>query len=309
MFIKPILTLAACIAMPAAASAQSDGRSNPFLEPYNTPYNIPPFEKIQYGDYLPAAEKGIAEYKKEVAAIVANQATPDFDNTILALEKAGRLLNRVVGVFSALDETESCPEMTAISEKLNPMYSQASDEIMMNPELFQRVKSVYDRRKSLNLTPEQMRDVEETYKSFTRSGALLNDADKARLMKVNTELTDLFLLFNKNLLKDTNAFQLWVDDASQLSGPPLMWLRPQPMQKQPARKASGFSLFMPPAVCRCFSMPTTATCAAACMKGTLTLPRKVRTTTSLWLIKSSNFAPKRPVCSDLTLLPHTLPTM
>lgn len=220
MFIKPILTLAACIAMPAAASAQSDGRSNPFLEPYNTPYNIPPFEKIQYGDYLPAAEKGIAEYKKEVAAIVANQATPDFDNTILALEKAGRLLNRVVGVFSALDETESCPEMTAISEKLNPMYSQASDEIMMNPELFKRVKSVYDRRKSLNLTPEQMRDVEETYKSFTRSGALLNDADKARLMKVNTELTDLFLLFNKNLLKDTNAFQLWVDDASELSGIP-----------------------------------------------------------------------------------------
>lgn len=220
MFIKPILTFAACIAMPVAISAQSTGRSNPFLEPYNTPYNIPPFEKIQYGDYLPAAEKGIEEYKKEVAAIVANPATPDFDNTILALEKSGRLLNRVVSVFSALDETESCPEMTAISEKLNPMYSQASDEIMMDAGLFKRVKSVYDRRKSLNLTPEQMRDVEETYKSFTRSGALLNDADKARLMKVNTELTDLFLLFNKNLLKDTNAFQLWVDDASQLSGIP-----------------------------------------------------------------------------------------
>lgn len=220
MFIKPILTFAACIAMPVAITAQSTGRSNPFLEPYNTPYNIPPFEKIQYGDYLPAAEKGIEEYKKEVAAIVANPATPDFDNTILALEKSGRLLNRVVSVFSALDETESCPEMTAISEKLNPMYSQASDEIMMDAGLFKRVKSVYDRRKSLNLTPEQMRDVEETYKSFTRSGALLNDADKARLMKVNTELTDLFLLFNKNLLKDTNAFQLWVDDASQLSGIP-----------------------------------------------------------------------------------------
>lgn len=218
---KPILTLAACVVLPVAVHAASAAtRTNPFLEPYNTPYNIPPFEKIQYGDYLPAMEQGIKEYKKEIDAIVNNPATPDFNNTILAMEKSGDLLNRVMTVFSALDETESCPEMVEISEKAYPMYSQCTDEVMMNPKLFQRVKSVYDRRNSLGLTAPQLRAVEQLYKQFTRSGALLSDADKDKLMAINTELTDLYLKFNKNLLDDTNAFQLFVTDASQLAGLP-----------------------------------------------------------------------------------------
>ncbi|MDE6487788.1 MAG: peptidase M3, partial [Paramuribaculum sp.] len=103
--IKPILTLAASIVLPIAshASGSSTTGGNPFLEPYETPYNIPPFEKIRYEHYLPALEQGIEEYKAEISAIVRNRATPDFDNTILAMEKAGRLLNRVMTVFSALD--------------------------------------------------------------------------------------------------------------------------------------------------------------------------------------------------------------
>lgn len=218
---KPILTIAACMVLPIAAHAASVAtRTNPFLEPYNTPYNIPPFEKIQYGDYLPAMEQGIKEYKKDIDAIVNNPAKPDFNNTILAIEKSGELLNRVMTVFSALDETESCPEMVAISEKAYPMYSQCTDEVMMNAKLFQRVKSVYDRRNSLNLTAPQKRAVELLYKRFTRSGALLSDVDKEKLKNINTELTDLYLKFNKNLLDDTNAFQLFVTDKSQLAGLP-----------------------------------------------------------------------------------------
>jgi len=218
---KPILTIAACMVLPIAVHAASAAtRTNPFLEPYNTPYNIPPFEKIQYGDYLPAMEQGIKEYKREIDAIVNNPAKPDFNNTILAMEKSGELLNRVMTVFSALDETESCPEMVAISEKVYPMYSQCSDEVMMNAKLFQRVKSVYDRRNSLNLTAPQKRAVELLYKRFTRSGALLSDVDKEKLKNINTELTDLYLKFNKNLLDDTNAFQLFVTDKSQLAGLP-----------------------------------------------------------------------------------------
>lgn len=218
---KPILTIAASLVLPIASHAATAAtRTNPFLEPYNTPYNIPPFEKIQYGDYLPAIEQGIKEYKKEIDAIVSNPAKPDFNNTILAMEKSGLLLNRVMSVFSALDETESCPEMVAISEKAYPMYSQCNDEVMMNPGLFKRVKSVYDRRKSLNLTAPQMRAVEQLYKNFTRNGALLSDSDKEKLKAINTKLTDLYLKFNKNLLDDTNAFQLFVTDRAKLAGLP-----------------------------------------------------------------------------------------
>ena len=218
---KPILTIAASLVLPIASHAATAAtRTNPFLEPYNTPYNIPPFEKIQYGDYLPAIEQGIKEYKKEIDAIVSNPAKPDFNNTIFAMEKSGLLLNRVMSVFSALDETESCPEMVAISEKAYPMYSQCNDEVMMNPGLFKRVKSVYDRRKSLNLTAPQMRAVEQLYKNFTRNGALLSDCDKEKLKAINTNLTDLYLKFNKNLLDDTNAFQLFVTDRAKLAGLP-----------------------------------------------------------------------------------------
>ncbi len=216
---KPILTLAVSIVLPLASQGAGT-RTNPFLEPYNTPFNIPPFEKIQYDDYLPALEQGIKDYKAEIDAIVRNRATPDFDNTILAMEQAGQLLNRVMTVFSALDETESCPEMVAISEKAYPIYSQVNDEVMMNSALFQRVKQVYDRRNQMGLDPQQLLAVEKAYKRFTRNGALLSETDKDKLKKLNTELTDLFLVFNKNLLNDTNAFQLIVDDKSQLSGIP-----------------------------------------------------------------------------------------
>lgn len=234
---KPILTLAAYMVLPIAsfaASASASG-SNPFLQPYNTPYNIPPFEQIRYEHYLPALEQGIKDYKDEINAIIVNRAMPDFDNTILAMEQAGQLLNRVMTVFSALDETESCPEMVAISEKAYPMYSQCKDEIMMNPELFKRVKSVYDRRNSLGLDAQQMRDVEQTYKEFTRAGALLNDADKESLKAINTQLTDLFLKFNKNLLNDTNAFQLFVDNKADLAGIPAANIA----QAADAAKAAG----------------------------------------------------------------------
>lgn len=211
------------MALTATAStipAMSATRQNPFMEPYGTPYNIPPFDKITTADYLPAVEEGIARQKKEIDAIVNNSQKPDFNNTVLALEQSGELLGRVTAVFSSLDETDNTPEITALSEKIYPMVSNASDEIMMNPGLFKRVKSVYDNRANLGLTEPQLRAVELLYKKFVRSGALLSDADKKKLMDVNSKLTDLYLQFNKNLLAATNAYQLVVDDASRLSGIP-----------------------------------------------------------------------------------------
>lgn len=195
-------------------------RTNPLTSAYNTPFNIPPFEQITYADYIPAFEQGVAQYKADINQIIKNKKKPDFNNTILAMEKAGKLLTNVMMIFSSLDETESSDEMTAISEKLYPMYSQVMDETMMNDKLFKRVKAVYDNRERLNLTAPQLRAVEQTYKQFVRAGALLSDADKARLKDINTQLTDLYLKFNKNLLNATNAFELVVTDSTRLAGLP-----------------------------------------------------------------------------------------
>lgn len=217
------LTTAAAICMFAATTPSCSGpdkRVNPFMESYDTPFNIPPFDKITYDDYMPAIKEGIAQRNKEIEAIVSNPETPDFNNTILAMEKSGNLLSRVMLVFSSLDETDSSPEMVKISEEAYPLYSQNNDEIMMNDSLFQRVKYVYDHREEMGLKPYEQRAVEESYKQFVRNGALLSEADKKALKKCNTELTDLYLQFNKNLLDDTNAFELVVDNESQLSGIP-----------------------------------------------------------------------------------------
>lgn len=221
---KTIATIAAAIAIPLAGStafaAEPAERTNPFLTDYTTPYQIPPFESITYDDYMPAVKEGIRQYEADIDAIIRNRATPDFENTILAMEQAGRLLNRVLLVFSSLNETDSSPEMVKLSEEIFPLYSQTVDKVMMNDLLFQRVKQVYDNRAKFGLTPAENRDVEETYKQFVRSGALLSDADKKKLMEVNSQLTDLYLKFNKNLLNDTNAFRLLVTDEAQLSGIP-----------------------------------------------------------------------------------------
>ncbi len=220
---KPIITTAIAFAAIAGqfspAMAQSTD-SNPFLAPYSTKFDIPPFDKIEYAHYLPAIKKGIEQKAADVQAIVNNPAEPTFENTVLALEKAGVLLERVMGVFANLDETNSSPEMVEISETAYPLVSQCSDEIMMNPQLFERVKKVYDKRNSSGLKPYEIRAVEELYTEFTRGGALLDNSGKAELKKINSELTDLYLQFNKNLLNATNAYSLLVTDKNRLSGIP-----------------------------------------------------------------------------------------
>lgn len=186
---KSIISAAAAVGLLAAAQPAEVAaeRTNPFLAPYGTAYDIPPFDKITYDDYLPALRKGVEEYRQEIKAITANRARPDFENTVLAMEKAGKLLNRVMLVFSSLDETDNTPEMTAISEVAYPLVSQTTDEVMMNDALFQRVKQVYDDRDKLNLAADEKRAVELLYKSFVRSGAMLTPEKKEQLKKINSE--------------------------------------------------------------------------------------------------------------------------
>lgn len=197
-----------------------DMRQNPFTVPYTTEYEIPPFDEITYDDYMPALQAGIEQKKKEIEAITSNKETPTFENTILALERSGEILDKVVAVFSALDESNSSPELVKIAEEFYPTYSQFTDEITMNDALFQRIKYIHDHIAEQGLAQDQVRLVDDYYKKFTRNGALLEAEDKEELKKLNTELTNLYLTFNKNLLNATNAFTIEVADSTQLSGLP-----------------------------------------------------------------------------------------
>jgi len=193
---------------------------NPFFGEYNTPYNIPPFEKIQIADYMPAFEEAIAQHNQEIAAIVNNRAMPDFDNTIVALDNSGEMLEKVSYVFSGLYEVVSTPEFQKVGAQVFPMLAAHSDEIKMNEGLFQKIKSVYDNRAKFNLTTPQLRLLEKYYKDFARNGALLSEEKKAELKDINDQLSKLCLQFGDNILKDTNKWTLVVDNEKDLAGLP-----------------------------------------------------------------------------------------
>ena len=211
------LLYAAC-AVALAGACTSNTHKNPFLSAYTTPYEIPPFDSISYSDYLPALEAGIEQKKAQIDSIVSNPEPATFENTIMPLERSGEILDRVATVFFALDESNSSPEMVEIAETFYPKYSQFGDEMTMNDALFQRIKTVYDNREGLD--PDQRRAVESYYKNFVRNGALLEADKKEELNAVNTDLANLYLTFNKNLLNATNAFEIVVEDSARLAGLP-----------------------------------------------------------------------------------------
>ena len=194
--------------------------ANPLLQQPNTPYGVPTFDQVKLEHYMPAFEAAIAEQKAEVEAITNNEAEPTFENTIVALDRTGLLLDRVVGVFFNVLEADGNDEMNAIAEQVSPMLSELSDGIILNEALFKRVKAVYDQREHLGLTPEQMRLVTETYKNFADNGANLPEDKKERLMQINQELGLLSLKFGNNVVAETNAYQYFVTDEAQLAGLP-----------------------------------------------------------------------------------------
>lgn len=193
---------------------------NLFFETYATPFNVPPFDKIRMEDYKPAFLKGMEEHKRDIDAIVNNQASPDFENTIVALDRCGNLLRNVRTVFSGLNSANTTDEMQELNREMSPLMSQHYDDINLNPQLFNRVKQVYDRQNSLNLNKEQKKLLEETYKSFVRNGANLPEEKQKRLRELNSQISLLQLTFGQNMLKETNAFQLVIDKQEDLSGLP-----------------------------------------------------------------------------------------
>ena len=193
---------------------------NPFLVESSAPFGAPEFDKITNEHYMPAFEAGIAEGKAEIDAIVANQEEPTFENTIEAMEYAGQTLNKVAGIFFNLMEAHTNDEMQAIAEQVSPMLTEFSMYSSLNEALFERVKTVYEKRESLNLEPDQMKLLEDTYKGFVRGGANLSAEDKEVYSKLSEELSLASLQFSKNVLAATNAYVLNITDSADLAGLP-----------------------------------------------------------------------------------------
>ena len=195
-------------------------RENPFMKPFDTPYGIPPFEEIQISDYEPAFDAGIKEAQASIDSIVSNPEAPTFENTILPLDCLSPTLERVSSVLFALTEADSSPELTQVSEKLLPRYSAFSDEMMMNDKLFKRIETLYNNIDTAAQPLDERRAITDAYNQFVLRGALLSDDKKAQLKTVNNRLTELYLKFNKNLLKANNTFEIVVDKKEDLAGLP-----------------------------------------------------------------------------------------
>ena len=205
-----------------AMSLLACNQTNPLLEQPNTPFGVPAFDKVKIEHYLPAFEEAIRQNKAEIDAIVNNEDAPTFENTIVALDRSGLLLDRVTGVFFNVLEADGNDEMNAIAEQVSPMLSELSDGIILNDALFQRVKAVYDEREQLGLNAEQMRLVTQTYKAFADNGANLPEDTKERLKEINQELGLLSLKFGNNVVAETNSDDVkrFITDEALLAGLP-----------------------------------------------------------------------------------------
>lgn len=214
------IIMAACAATMLMGCANQEVETNPFLSEYDTPFGVPPFEQIKPEHYKPAFEQGMKEQIAEIEAIVNNPEAPTFENTIVALDQSGQLLNKVSYVFFGQTNANTNDSLQALSREMSPLLSKHGDDITMNAGLFARVKAVRESADTANLDKEQMKLLDETYKDFVRNGANLDAEKQEQLRKLNTEISSLQVQFGQNMLAETNAFRLVVDKKEDLAGLP-----------------------------------------------------------------------------------------
>jgi peptidyl-dipeptidase Dcp len=198
------------MAMYSCKPKQEIDMSNPFFSEFNTPFNVPPFEKIMAKHYMPAFEKGMADGRKEIEKIIKNPEEPTFANTIEALDRCNDLFITVRDVFSGQAEANTNDSLQAIEMEISPKISEYEDEKKLNPELFKRIKHVYEKRAESNLTPEQLFILENLYKEYVRLGANLSKEDQDSLKKINQRLSVLTVQYDQNVLAETNNYKLFV---------------------------------------------------------------------------------------------------
>jgi len=193
---------------------------NPFLAEFDTPFNLPPFDLIKNEHFVPAFEAGIKEQEEAIAAIVANTEAPTFANTIAALEYSSPILSRVSRVFFNFNSALISPEIQEIARIVSPKLSAHRDNIMLNAELFTRIRAIYEQKAQLGLNPEQERLLLVTYRQFVRNGALLPMEQQARFREINQQLSLLTLRYSENMLGDVNAFRMVIENEADLAGLP-----------------------------------------------------------------------------------------
>ena len=203
---------------PGQLSKMEATGTNPFYQESTLYFKYPPFDKIKNAHYAPAFEKGMAEQLAEIEGIAGQSDAPTFENTIVAMEKSGQLLNRVATVFYSLASAHTNDSLEAVRSEMAPKLSAHSDQILLNSNLFERIKTLYDQKTSLGLDAEAVRLVEETYKDFIRAGANLSADDKNRLKALNAELATQQTTFSQNVLKEVNNLAVVVDSREELTG-------------------------------------------------------------------------------------------
>ncbi len=220
---KLIFFFIAAMILFSCTNTKTDGnkeKGSIFFTEFDTQFGMPPFDQIEFEDYKPAFLKGMEVQLQEIDSIVNNPEEPTFENTIAALDNSGAILNRVSSVFYGLSGAETNDSIQALSEELSPLLSEHSDNINLNEKLFARIKTLHDKKDSLNLTTEQVRLLDIYYKGFVRSGIMLEENAKTRLREINKEMSALSLRYGDNLLKETNNFKLIISDKKDLAGLP-----------------------------------------------------------------------------------------
>lgn len=193
---------------------------NPLLQPWSTPFEIPPFGLVSDDDYLPAVKVAVETMKAEVAAIISNPDQPTFENTIVALEKTGSDLSRIIRLFSNITGTDTNDKLKKLQVEIYPLLTREQDAISLNQDLYKRVAAVYDSRDTLNLDQHDARLLYLTHLDFVRQGASLGEDAKARLKEINAEVSEITTKFSQNLLSETKSFELAVSDEKELAGLP-----------------------------------------------------------------------------------------
>jgi peptidyl-dipeptidase Dcp len=218
-------------ATPAASTAAQ--QANPFFAESPLPLHFPQFDKIKDSDFAPAFDAGMAQQLKEVEAIANNKAKPTFDNTIIALEKSGDILDRATTVFFSLVGADTNDTRKKLQADYSAKFAAHSDAIALNGKLFARIQALYDTRSQLGLDAEGVRLVEKYYDNYVRAGAKLSDADKAKLKEMNAELANLGTKFSQNVQSEVNASAITVDDVKNWTACPRSRSPPPPKPPRP----------------------------------------------------------------------------
>ncbi|MCL1867990.1 MAG: M3 family metallopeptidase [Paludibacter sp.] len=214
------LLIISALVMTSCNNKTKNLENNPFLAEWDTPYSVPPFDKIKITDYMPAFEEGMRLHTAQIDSITNNAAEPTFDNTIVAMEFSGEVLQKVSSVFFNLEQTDTDEKMQQISEDISPKLTEHNDNIYLNEKLFARIKTLNDKKALLSLNSEQTRLLEKYYRNFVRSGAELDDAKKAELRNLNKDLALAELKFGKNVLASIKSYKKFVEKESELAGLP-----------------------------------------------------------------------------------------